>query len=579
MDLSKQKLLTPKELDEIVDYVKRPNKELLECLKSLVFEADGKTFKLKRLNKDIKPNTMNKISAAVRQYSKKVIEVYGDSKSSIWHKLSSKEVLFKDSIEITRPMIIALCFVFRLTVIDANNLLNSAGYYGLYARSIEDSIINYTLSMYLKSDSFKSFNEEKDVIDSEKYIENYTLFLSIIRDKRITISLDFLERAKRCFIDPEASIKKEVIPSKSGKERNTTDNLIIYRDPLEDFILNSAKIPENQTKVCNERLKNTIQLTDYQYAKENFYSLYLNVNKERFALNRERSLRYLYMMLYRYILTPTIHANADKSRKNLSPKLLDRINMGYFFSYFTEFINQFNLFSPAEITIQNYFSIKPGDIAKLEIKREFIPSEDSSGINDADELKQRKNKAFVAMIREILSACPGACNEIGNGQNFSSDEKKKIINILNSKGSRKNRSSEFREILLGSKDINRELFILVYLFTSMSQNDYTINIEKLSDLNIGKGSFEELNMWLSDCGFKSLVNDPLEEFVNYFFMFNYSDSFNRETHDIVYSEKLKASAVNKYFSQILLDYPTINLFERLRQSATLLSDETKALLP
>ena len=587
------------------------NKVFFETLDGFTKNDDG-TFKLKRLNNEIKDRIRFPYAVPVRSYAKKVNELYGFEKGSFWSRLSTKDKEFSNKETITREEVIALALVFRLSSDDLNDLLDSLGYYGLYPRQIVDAALIFVLDTYQSSDEFKRFKDPDIDIKKEEFVSNYAFFYHLVK-KQSKIDLSLLQS------DYIKDFRKRLTTiTRNGKPQPSldTNKWFISIDMLREFIESSTAKEKNQTIQCQTKLRDTISkvIENGQYGNETCFTEFLNSgseddesNRERFVNNREKSHRYVLKMLYRYLLRESSQAYNRGIKDN------GGIKVSQFFLRFTEFLDYMNTEKASELFIREYVFLDD-DQVRENIKKfcvDFFHKE----LRCYSVEEQR-------MIRKILRLYLIYCLNIKVGDNNTekNESEKKAVKeslvdptrdpvvlseleiatmkrILQSDNDNDddnkitpNHYAGFRKILLAEADISRLMFILLYLFTFSHKettvfkftNEIVINNKNVKrsqpDANESKtdgisyysssgGDISELNRWLLDSGFPALSS---VEFL-YSIVKKYMDGYKNS-----YESKEYLIGMFKY---ILLRDKSLQILSKLHMSSYSLLTMEKILLP
>lgn len=584
-----------------------PNKRFFEMLEKMTVK--DRAFRLKRLNTGVKPNTSHAFAVPVRYYAKILIELYGFESGSFWSKLSHKDKVFSEKELITREEVIALAFVYRLSSTRLNALLKCLGYSSLYPRGIAESAIIFCLDTYRKSKEFARFTDPSIELEKREFVSNYDLFYQImLKQSRIDLSV-----MQSPFV---GDLKKHLTDNSLNEKPNSldTNKWFLSKKVLRKFIISSTIDENNLTIQCQKDLRKTINdvNTLQMYGNISFFTSFLNSgsddncsNRERFVCNREKSLRYVLKMMYRYL---TSHS-----------KLENGIRISTFFLDFTRFLNYLNLTKPSELFITEYIYEKKCDIF-------WDYNGFCEGFFHVDynkltpELKDKIKLLMCLYVKRTLNVKPQKNKNPDNEQNNKQEnanavedleklvtstelnecESAEINRIMKSqKAVTKNHYSNFRRILLGEADISRLMFILMYLFTFSSDiNDLSfddeiianafeekaLHVNSLSESKIlnesntgisyflsDSGSLSELNHWLQSSGFSVLSEkESLKQFVE--------DYFEKKYDKIIFGVE-KTGYLAYMLKYILLQDGSLQMLSKLHMSSYSLYTAEQVLLP
>ena len=592
-----------------------PNTAFFELLDEFTQNDDG-TFKLERLNDGIKEITQFPYAVPVRNYAKKVSELYGFGKGSFWSRLSTKDKEFSNKETITREEVIALALVFRLSSDDLNSLLDSLGYYGLYPRQIVDAALIFVLDTYLSSKKYDRFKDPSIKIKKKEFVCNYVFFYELVK-KQSKIDLSLLQS------DYIKDFKKQLTTiTRDGKTQPSldTNKWFISKDMLRDFIESSTAKEKNHTIQCQNELRNTISkvIENGQYGNETGFTEFLNSgseddesNRERFVNNREKSHRYVLKMLYRYLLRESTQAYNKGIKEN------GGIKVSRFFVRFTEFLNYMNTEKASKLFVIEYtylendqvkentgkfcadffhkdlscYSVEEQRVIKKILRLYLIyclniKAEDN---NTEDTEKKKSEKKAVKKSLDDPTRDPVVLSELEIAAmkrilQSDNDNDKKIT---------PNHYAGFRKILLAEADISRLMFILLYLFTFSHKettvfsfgneivinNDVKNNVKRSHpDANESKtdgisyyfssgGDISELNRWLLDSGFPGLSS---REYL-YSIVKKYMDGYKKPYESKEYLIGM--------FKDILLRDKSLQILNKLHMSSYSLLTMEKILLP
>lgn len=557
--------LTNDESDKLAFELKNLNDEFFYLLYSLILDDDDK-FKLERINLEISTNAKVdvdlRISMAVRKYAKRMKNV---PKSSVWKSLMNNENHFSFGSHISREAILTLGFVFRLNSQEIDSLLLAADYNRLYTRSAIECAYIYTCELYRNSPEYERFCDESAAVNDEEFICNFTFFNQIASHEAR------LAPSESAYIN---NIRAALIPN--GKKLPRT----ITRSNLEKFILEEALSAPNQTAEFTEALRGVIKTS--RFGNESSFYFFLNTHRDKvFVPNRERSLRYVYNCLYRYMKTPRFQSNESR-------ELEDQISLAYFYKRFSMFLDGLNLFTPAEIFIRYYFECDGDDGA-------IIPDTDTYYRDYYSEdhfvSVQEAKLGLIRTTKELLASDSKSTTDT-NG--LSEDEKQQIKEILTKDGEADSQLKCFKKVLVGDYDVSKLLLVLMYLFTSVGDRsegfrfsldtkETALNSFFRSNLRFcgdDEGSIEELNAWLEDSGFSTMIGDPLRDFVESFL----NNAFKEEIIDFdsegtpEHFEEVKGRATNNYLTPVLLKNLNITMFKNLHKNIKSLYNQISTLL-
>ena len=568
--------ITDAERDRIAEEFRNPNAEFFKRLKELVLDDRG-SFVIRRLNDEIssgaKDEVSLRISMVVRKFANRLSSSKKLAKGSVWKKLSDNDNHFSYDSDISREVVLALGFVFRLNSEEIDSLLLSLDYNKLYTRSAIECAYIYACDLYQKSEEYKCFCDDGAAVDDDEFICNFTFFnmLAAHEAELAPYESEYINNVKKAL-----DVRGNNLPR------------TITRKNLESFIEEEAMSSPNKTAEFNETLRSFIEASDF--GNETKFYFFLNNHRDVFVLNRERSLRYIFNALYRYIETPRLNWENK-------PELEDQISLSYFYKRFSVFLDGLNLFTPDEIFIRYYFSCdgegEPVEIDTDTYCYDFFRDEDID--ESYDSLLEKARLDLIHTVKELLKIP-------------SSDEKKDVLTEAEYKAVRKilfkkvdsdmeslkTQLKSFKRVLIGQNDCTKLLFVLLYMFTSVGDRSESFNFsldtesETVNRFMRGnlrfhgedEGSMEELDMWLEDSGFPTMVGDPLRDFIEDFFRNSFKevkvdpDSYGKPVH----FEEVKGNATNNYLTPILLQHRDIKAFKNIHKNTKSLYDEISTLI-
>ncbi|MBQ3264570.1 MAG: hypothetical protein IJH07_02210 [Ruminococcus sp.] len=592
-----------------------PNKAFFDKLTELTM-SDGR-FKINRLNFGIKTNTLYDFAVPVRRYATVLVDLYHFKSGSFWSSLSSNDKTFSKNEKISREEAIAFAFAYRLSSNQLNVLLESLGFSRLYPRQIMDAALIFSLDTYLCSQAYDDFANRYGPLKPEEYAANYVIFEKILRkENKVDLSLmqsPFMRSLQEQFSNDTKKLYKK-----------GHDNWYISRKRLREIILQDISFDVNLTAEGSKKLYELIEnVNEYrQFGNLTWFKDYLNTaslkgtnNREMFVQNSEKSLLYLLKMMYRYLQTKTIRSVKKGTKQP------NGIRLSMFFTRFTEFLDKLNLINPKDLFICEYVQAKTKNNKNHLCFSYSNFCEDFLGI-DYDELpnalRNKTEKLLILYIKYILDMDPGPGTDDyselqGEIVSLDKKEEKRIGDILKA-GKKKrelqaNRLTNYKKLFSGA-DISRLMFILVYLFTYVSESDDSFTLDpKISIGNFdvqdnkkksvyysNKGSFEELNYWLFDSGFPKLTDsEPLKNFVCGFMNQDYYEKRQKVSIPVAVKdsnllkmtnrvektpfEKSKAEYVAKVFRNVIIRDKSLDMLSKLHLSSYSLFTAETELLP
>lgn len=569
--------ITAIERERLAEEFKNPNAKFFKRLKELVLDDRG-SFVIRRLNDEISCNANDedslRISMAVRKFAKRILNLIKKfPKDSVWKTLSNNDNHFSDDCEISRETVLALGFVFRLNSEEIDSLLLSLDYNKLYTRSAIECAYIYACDLYQKSEEYKRFCDESAIIDKGEFICNFTFFNKLA--------------AHEAELAPYESEYINNVKKALGVRGNNLPRTITRKN-LESFIEEEAMSSPNKTAEFSETLRSFIETSDF--GNETKFYFFLNNHRDVFVLNRERSLRYIFNALYRYIETPRLNY---KNKYILEKQL----SLNNFYKRFSVFLDGLNLFTPDEIFIRYYFSCdgegEPVDIDTDTYCYDFFSDEDDD--EKYDSLLAKARLDLIHTVKKLLKKSLSDENTDVLTEAEETAIRKILFKKVNSDTESLNTQlKSFKRVLIGQNDCTKLLFVLLYMFTSVGDRSESFNFsldtesETVNRFMRGnlrfhgedEGSMEELDVWLEDSGFPTMVGDPLRDFVEDFFRNSFKevkvdpDSYGKPVH----FEEVKGNATNSYLTPILLQHRDIEAFKNIHKNIKSLYDEISTLL-
>lgn len=569
--------ITAAERERLAEEFRNPNAKFFKRLKELVLDDRG-AFVIRRLNDEISRNVKAedslRISMVVRKFAKRILNLIKKfPKDSVWKTLSNNDNHFSDDCEISRETVLALGFVFRLNSEEIDSLLLSLDYNKLYTRSAIECAYIYACDLYQKSEEYKRFCNDGAAVDDDEFICNFIFFnkLAAHETELAPYESEYINNVKKAL-----GVRGNNLPR------------TITRKNLESFIEEEAMSSPNKTAEFSETLRSFIETSDF--GNETRFYFFLNNHRDVFVLNRERSLRYIFNALYRYIETPRLNY---KNKYILEKQL----SLNNFYKRFSVFLDGLNLFTPDEIFIRYYFSCdgegEPVDIDTDTYCYDFFSDED-----DDEKYDSLLAKARLDLIHTVKKLLKKSLSD-ENTDVLTEAEETAIRKILFKKvdsdtESLKTQLKSFKRVLIGQNDCTKLLFVLLYMFTSVGDRSEsfafsldaeseTVNRFMRGNLRFhgeDEGSMEELDVWLEDSGFPTMVGDPLRDFVEDFFKNSFKevkvdpDSYGKPVH----FEEVKGNATNSYLTPILLQHRDIEAFKNIHKNIKSLYDEISTLL-
>lgn len=569
--------ITAAERERLAEEFRNPNAKFFKRLKELVLDDRG-AFVIRRLNDEISRNVKAedslRISMVVRKFAKRILNLIKKfPKDSVWKTLSNNDNHFSDDCEISRETVLALGFVFRLNSEEIDSLLLSLDYNKLYTRSAIECAYIYACDLYQKSEEYKRFCNDGAAVDDDEFICNFIFFnkLAAHETELAPYESEYINNVKKAL-----GVRGNNLPR------------TITRKNLESFIEEEAMSSPNKTAEFSETLRSFIETSDF--GNETRFYFFLNNHRDVFVLNRERSLRYIFNALYRYIETPRLNY---KNKYILEKQL----SLNNFYKRFSVFLDGLNLFTPDEIFIRYYFSCdgegEPVDIDTDTYCYDFFSDED-----DDEKYDSLLAKARLDLIHTVKKLLKKSLSD-ENTDVLTEAEETAIRKILFKKvdsdtESLKTQLKSFKRVLIGQNDCTKLLFVLLYMFTSVGDRSesFTFSLDAESETvnrfmrgNLrfhgeDEGSMEELDVWLEDSGFPTMVGDPLRDFVEDFFKNSFKevkvdpDSYGKPVH----FEEVKGNATNSYLTPILLQHRDIEAFKNIHKNIKSLYDEISTLL-
>ena len=506
-------LLKNEQKEKIAEYFSNPNRLFFEKLAKLTLE-NGKpeTFKLKRLNVYLKPNSQYIFSVPARKYAKKVKKIFPDlPKRNVWDALSGNQnTLFQNQrTKIPRAYIIALAFVYRLSSTELNQLLEASGEHRLYPRNLLESAVQFSLDRYKDSSAYERYTNEKVEINDEEIIENYSFFIDLVKKYSIEDSDEKNELVKK--VVSCMTTKKEY---KKKYETKTDQNRVIWAIYFEE--LNKLVKPDKQptqmlTIGCLTELIDAIDKSkNLEWNDDTFFSTYIQNNKDSFVTNRERVYKYVLRMLVKYQ-----YRYPDE----------ESISLTSFLRNFCIFADYLNIYSSSDIFLRNYISYEENTFFEdVEwFRRNVMPLEEN----------KEKVKEFFSEVLSLALRFSISYKDFKSGDDLDElpeNKRKKLIRLLDdseetSNSARKEDipdglSNSFKAFLSGKTDISRINFILLYMFTNIPDKPFQmINKEEFLE-----NSMKELDDLLLGAGFAGIYKDTFMDFVKEFFRFELRNS-------------------------------------------------------
>lgn len=479
------------------EYFAAPNRTLFRKLAELVYKDPvKKAFRLERLNNGgIKENTLCPFAVPVRAYAKKVIRLIDQPAGSIWKKLAADgDILYeRGGKRLSRAAIIALAFVFRLSPSEVDELMDASCYYRLYARSIPDATLIYSLEIYRHSEEYRSFEDPSVEISDSDFIGNYTYYISLLAQyENVSYENSF-----------SGALVKVMTSAAEGADRKRVtwtldhEKLKTISEPGGDSTL-------NLTHRCMEELKEAVsEGIEAGCGDLRPFGVFVKDNVKALVQNRERALRYIFVMLNRYQERERIVADKGK----FDSKSEERIDLSTLSRRFTVFMDCVNLYSAGEMFLRHYISCFDGEYEEdieafaLDCLPEGTDAETAAG-------------AFYERVRFALSLTNSKYKRKKTDVKEPPDdfERGLICKIIEKERTLSgDMSLQFKRIISGEADVPRLFFIFFFLFTAP-------RVEKENRDGFAEDELQRLDEWLAKSGFPGIIGDPLDDFVRAFLL-------------------------------------------------------------
>lgn len=543
-------------IHELEGYFSYPNRTFFKKLSEIVFsDPDKRVFRLERLNDgSVKPNTLCPFAVPVRTYAKKLAEIF-TLDGSKWKALTyngdilcEKEDNEQKRERISRSSVIALAFVFRLSSDELNELLEKAGYCALYARSVPDAALIYSLDTYKGSEEYKKFQDVSAELSDSEYIQNYGLFNQLLKNfqkleknQNIASESTFAQTLEKCCTKAQ------------NEERRSRITWTLIPEELKKLESPQNQHTLNLTQRSTEDLREAVEDGISEgYGNTELFEEFMDDNHGVFVQNRERALRCLVTMIIRYL------DNNPKKSCDLTTMVKE----------FTDFMDRINLRSAGKVFLWRYFCEGTDHEDIQEFAQEYdIP------------VSEAKGKFYDCVCIALSMTHPKykrkktATNAPLDKSELDKSERAMVGEIIAKEDSDKipteNMSQQFKRILSGKADISRLLFIFFYLFAARRPGESASRV-------VTQDKMRELDSWLTKSGFLGIWGDALESFV---FVFLESSANQCRVNDSLdWSNEMQSRFFVDIFTSLLSRNLKIDNLIQLDLNASSLYEEEMSLL-
>lgn len=489
--------LTDEQKKDLSEYFAHPNRMLFRKLAELVYRDPAKRkFRLERLNDGgIKENTLCPFAVPVRAYARKVLRCMEQPAGSIWRKLAADgDILHeRDGKRLSRAAIIALAFVFSLSSSEVDELMDASSYYRLYARSIPDAALIYALEIYKNSEEYRRFENASVALSETEFIGNYWYYIRLFaRYDSVSFESGFSGTLVEVLTSAAEGAKPQRVTWTLNHEKLKT-----VSEPGGDSTL-------NLTRRCMEELKEAVsEGLEADRGDLRPFEEFVEDNRKALVQNRERALRYIFVMLNRYQERERIVADKGK----FGSKAEERIDLSTLSRRFTVFMDCVNLYSAGEMFLRHYISCFNGeyeeDIEAFALDCLPEDTDDETAVG-----------AFYERVRFALSLTDSKYKRKKTDAMTPLDDSERglVCRIIEKERTLSgDMSLQFKRIISGEADVPRLFFIFFFLFTAPRGKEK-------NRAGFAEDELQRLDEWLAKSGFPGIIGDPLEDFARAFLL-------------------------------------------------------------